>query len=287
MHESGVEPVVHDGNTIWPLTCSFDMGWQKRAAGRIYNSPSGHAFLIGTLTGKIICCNIYCKGCSSCEKKWKKEGISKEVATKDDQPGKLSFIEKDHRCPCNYNGTSKSMETRSALSMVTKIFEGGKAYILNLVSNDDLMLCSNLKHLPQAILDANPTLEKKDVWPKNEKGVYIADKGKLPLSVHAIGSFLADLSHWTKSVGRALYALFHGEGKKLGFTNVNCKQLKRNHGFWQNQNCLEPFDVFKAHSVAVIEHHRGNHEWCVSTNNDGWYQYKDNTKLMEQAKKEN
>jgi len=99
-----------------PLTCSFDMGWQKYAAGRIYNSPSGHAFLVGTLTGKIICHTVYCKeGCRSCEKKWKKNGISKVVATKDEQPGKLPFIEKDHCCPRNYNGTSKSMEARSAL----------------------------------------------------------------------------------------------------------------------------------------------------------------------------
>jgi len=117
--------------------------------------------------------------------------------------------------------------------------------------------------------------------------VYIADKGKLPLSVHAIDSFLADPSHQTKSVGRALYALFCGEGKKIGFTNVDCKRLKHNHGFWQCQNHLEPFDVFKTRSAAIIEHHYGNHEWCVSTDEDGWCQYKNNTELMEQAKKEN
>jgi len=262
--ESGVDPVVHDGKTIWSLTCSFDMGWQKHAA-RIYNSPSGHAFLIGTLTGKIICRTVYCKGCSSCEKKWKKDGISKEAATKDEQPGKLPFIKKDHCCPCNYNGTLKSMEARSVLSMVTKIFEGGKANISNLVSDDDLTHHSNLKHSPQAILDADPTLKKKDIWPKNNKGHYIADNGKLPLSVHAIDRFLADPLHRAKSFGRALYVLFRGEGKKTSFTNVDHKHLKQNHGFWQCQNCLDPFDVFKACSTAVVEHHYGNHEWC------NWY----------------
>jgi len=156
-----VQLVAHDGTTIWPLTCSFDMGWQKHAAGRIYNSPSRHAFLVGTLTGKIICRTVYCKGCSSCEKKWKKDGISKEDAMKNETPGKLPYIEKDHHCPHNYNGMSKAMEARSALSMVTKIFEGGKAYVSNLVSDDDSTLRSNLKHSPQAILDANPTLKKK------------------------------------------------------------------------------------------------------------------------------
>jgi len=62
LHESRVDLVVYNGKTIRLLTCSFDMRWQKCTASRIYNSPSGHAFLLGTLTGKIICCTIYCKG---------------------------------------------------------------------------------------------------------------------------------------------------------------------------------------------------------------------------------
>ena len=37
-----------------PLAVSYDMGWQKRAGGRVYDSLSGHGFLIGCRSGKVI-----------------------------------------------------------------------------------------------------------------------------------------------------------------------------------------------------------------------------------------
>ena len=36
------------------LTCSYDMAWQKRAGGRIYDSLSGHGFIIGVIIRKIV-----------------------------------------------------------------------------------------------------------------------------------------------------------------------------------------------------------------------------------------
>jgi hypothetical protein len=36
------------------VTCSFDMGWQQRASGHVYNSASGHALMVGALTRKPI-----------------------------------------------------------------------------------------------------------------------------------------------------------------------------------------------------------------------------------------
>jgi hypothetical protein len=36
------------------LTCSYDMGWSKRAGGRIYDSASGHGYLVGVKLGKIV-----------------------------------------------------------------------------------------------------------------------------------------------------------------------------------------------------------------------------------------
>ena len=40
--------------TAAPIDVAFDMGWQKRAGGRVYDSLSGHGFLIGQKTGKVI-----------------------------------------------------------------------------------------------------------------------------------------------------------------------------------------------------------------------------------------
>ena len=40
------------------ISVSYDMGWQKRPTGRIYDSLSGHGFFIGCLTGNVIMMGI-------------------------------------------------------------------------------------------------------------------------------------------------------------------------------------------------------------------------------------
>ena len=47
------------------LDVSFDMGWQRRSTGHSYNSRSGHAFLIGMQTKKVISMIIFCKDCKT------------------------------------------------------------------------------------------------------------------------------------------------------------------------------------------------------------------------------
>jgi len=37
-----------------PLTICYDMGWQHHSLGSAYNSMSGHAFLIGANSNKIL-----------------------------------------------------------------------------------------------------------------------------------------------------------------------------------------------------------------------------------------
>jgi len=67
MKAAGITQVKFGGKLLWPLTCSFDMAWQKRAAGKCYNSPSGHALLVGGFSNKIIKCKVYSKGCTICQ----------------------------------------------------------------------------------------------------------------------------------------------------------------------------------------------------------------------------
>jgi len=50
--------------------------------------------------------------------------------------------------------------------------------------------------------------------------------------------------------------------------------MKCNMGFWHCQNIGEDFHVFKEHFLAIIEHHYGNHKWCVGAEEGGWCQYK-------------
>jgi len=48
---------------------------------------------------------------------------------KDRALGELAIVETDHCCPLNFKGSSKSMEARTAVSMVTSIFEVGGGFI--------------------------------------------------------------------------------------------------------------------------------------------------------------
>ena len=43
------------------LTVTYDMGWQNRSSGRIYDSSSGHAFIIGGRSKGIIGMVLYYK----------------------------------------------------------------------------------------------------------------------------------------------------------------------------------------------------------------------------------
>ena len=56
------------------LVVSYDMGWQKRASGNAYSSKSGHAFVVGMQTRRIIDCVVFSTNCKRCECKPKRKG---------------------------------------------------------------------------------------------------------------------------------------------------------------------------------------------------------------------
>jgi len=74
MEQCGVQQIEDKGIMKWPLTCTYDMGWQKHASGKNYNSLSGHGFLVGGYTSKVICRICYSKGCRYCVNTWKSKG---------------------------------------------------------------------------------------------------------------------------------------------------------------------------------------------------------------------
>ena len=48
------------------ITVSFDMGWQKRSGGHIYDSLSGHGYFLGCLLGNVVSYGVMKKKCSMC-----------------------------------------------------------------------------------------------------------------------------------------------------------------------------------------------------------------------------
>ena len=89
------------------VSVSFDMGWQKKGTGHNYDSNSGHAYLIGCRTEKVIGMLVYSKKCNTCN------NIRKYNLPDDEE----------HDCPYNYrSGSSKAMEASAALDMVVSLW---------------------------------------------------------------------------------------------------------------------------------------------------------------------
>jgi len=195
----------------WPLTCTYDMGWQKLASSKNYNSLSGHGFLVGGYTSKVIQCICYSKGCRYCVNAWKKQGLTWVEATKVEPMGDLMNNTTTHCCPQNYNGMVKSMEASRAVSMTTIVYNDEKDVLLTLVGDNDSTTCSNAKHLIKAILELNSWTNKVAHWEKMKDGSYVADDGKLPFHVKAINCFLA-----TPCIMARVLAMLFTKSRKRG-----------------------------------------------------------------------
>ena len=117
------------------LTVSFDTGWQKRLSGNKYDSLSGHAFMIGARSRKIIQCVVSSKMCATC--------LDSEESK--NEP-------KSHVCPRQYTGSSKAMESDAALEAYENLFELKKGIVaINfIIAAEDSSMRSYLKHRPSS-----------------------------------------------------------------------------------------------------------------------------------------
>jgi len=52
-YESWIKKPIEEREKVG-LVVSYDMGWQKRASGNLYSSKSGHAFVVGMQTRRIL-----------------------------------------------------------------------------------------------------------------------------------------------------------------------------------------------------------------------------------------
>ena len=107
------------------LTVSYDMGWQKCAGGRVYDSLSGHAYMIGCATGKVINMGVLCKKCSTC-RTFNKKQIEPPL----------------HACPINHENSSGSMEASLCVTLVNEVHQTFDELVVvqALVTDDDSTL---------------------------------------------------------------------------------------------------------------------------------------------------
>ena len=114
------------------ISISYDMGWQKRATGRIYDSLSGHGYFIGYLGKNIVQYGLMKKKCSTCIRQ-----------------NSLSLPFRSHRCAVNWEGSSGAMEAGLALKLVLEIEKtyGELVYIKEIVTDDDSTMRAQPKKL--------------------------------------------------------------------------------------------------------------------------------------------
>ena len=115
------------------LTVSYDMGWSKRSTGKVYDSLSGHGYLVGTRTGKVVRMGVLSKKCSICSAHNRTNNTAVPP----------------HSCMINHDGSSGSMEAKLGVMMLEGIcdeYKGG-AFCEAIVSDDDSKLRSKLRHV--------------------------------------------------------------------------------------------------------------------------------------------
>ena len=112
------------------IEVSYDMGWNKRSTGRVYDSLSGHAFMIGCRTVNVIDMGVSKKKYKICQKV------------------NYTGINIEHECNINATGSSGAMESEVALRLTTALHEkwGGRVFICGIVSEDDSTMRAYLQH---------------------------------------------------------------------------------------------------------------------------------------------
>ena len=234
-----------------PLTICYDMGWNKRSSGTRYDSVSGHGIMIGGYTKKVIGFKSMSKECSVCSNFEKQKKKDEELVNPP-----------EHECTKNHDGSSKSMECEAILQLVTEAFIERNFMVGTIVADDDTTMKKTLRHNYKE--NVRLGLLKKEDWPKNKKGKYIAS-GRLPNSVTP-PHFLADFNHRVKSVGRAVYELaLMSKSQSMVDKNL-AKRMKQ---YWSKMlqqikklHCEKDWNEIQERVRAPLEHVFNNHEFC-------------------------
>ena len=113
------------------ITTSYDMGWQRRSIGRVYDSLFRHGYMIGCTSGKFVSMGVMNKKCSTCS-----------------SHNKRSIEPSVHNYIINHTASSGRMEAKLCEDLITKIYNGfqGCVVVGGLVTNDDSTIRSRCKN---------------------------------------------------------------------------------------------------------------------------------------------
>ena len=241
------------------IDASYDMAWQQKGSGHVYNSQSGHGSLFGRYTRKIIGLVIKSKLCCECSS-WNKKHPDFDVP--------------EHHCWKNHDGSSGSMESSGAVDVLVDAFDNKKVVISRLCCDDDSSIradCqwSNADYLKNNNTDVLPMVKKKHGKNKHELQPR-PDKGKLPAHVPE-PIFVADPNHRRKGLTGELIKLDASKADvKMTMTRMDSTRIGKNFGYMARTLKDRPPCEHADAAKACLEHHFDNHiycgDWCKRKN---------------------
>jgi hypothetical protein len=238
------------------VKASYDMAWQQRNSGNRYNSPSGHALLVGGVCRKPLALVVKSKICNLCKTWTAKNDINVK-------PVPL------HACTKNHEGTSGSMEAVACLEMVVDLFRTKHCCVSTICIDDDdastrsMLKWSNADYMTNNNTTTPPTsLITKG--PNQGKPQPRADKGRLPADIPE-PVFIADPNHRKKVLTGELYqTALAVVSKRCTMTKNDSTRIGKNFGYMIRNLHKVAGDNAKMLDLgkAVVEHHFDNHEYC-------------------------
>jgi hypothetical protein len=254
--EIAVSPMNHTINRRG-VALNMDGGWDQRASGKSYNSPSGRVVSVGGRTKKVCGLKYFSKRCAKCERK--KEHPINLCAN-----------------PEKYNKSSKAMESNGSVDQVLEIWETcPNAYCSMIITDEDATTRSKLSHCMAELVANNRMTEaerRNKPLKEGNLGTKKGDHGVLPLD-HPEIEKLSDPIHFIKNYKSELYKLV-----RMGLeTSQTCKpdatRLSRNLAYMlaqhtpgrgdnKDEDCT--FEKFLTAGEASFEHHWNNHDHCGS-----------------------
>lgn len=119
---------------------------------------------------------------------------------------------------------------------------------------------ANLRHSYKENVDVGKWNKKED-WPRNAKGAYKQDHGKIPQTMPEVTKFLADKAHCKKTLGKALYSAM-SSNRHLKMYNSDCERLKTGFAYAAGASTGKTFDQFSLDMQAPLYHHFNDHQFC-------------------------
>ena len=207
---------------IVELTVSYDMGWQKRSSGNRYDSLSGHAFMVGAESRKIIHCVVTSKMCATC--------LSAELK---------GTMAQEHLCPKNYTGSSKAMESDAAVESYYSLYRQseGKIVLGRIIADDDSSMRAMLRHQSTS------------------------KKGVLPDTIPE-PSWLSDPSHRIKVVAKPFYGLAMQPKSISECSKVDAGRIKKWFSYMLYENRTKTIEEMRRAAKCVVEHLFNIHTYC-------------------------